>query len=391
LIKARTRQMLIAAAFAGLFLVLSLGVTLKVFGNETNFPMPYALLSRVPPFDASRTPVRFIVIGLFFIMIVAAFGMRWLQNNIARRWGRQWSYVTMALVSIWSIAEAYQPVAKQPAFVPPPQLSRVTAGPVFQLPSFGYDGYASLLQVFHHQPISTGYVARLSENEAAHASELSELAARSTTFCEEIKRLGYRNIIVLPNEFEPFAPSGVTQLELGKCPVPFLDLRAPGVISTRSNFIVREGREEPVRFPLLGIQERLSFGSSSADDYLWYGWSGRETLSHWTNADRAAVIFTIDDRLRNASLKLRIFGAPFIAPGKLNSQRILITLNDQKIAEWTSSNPEPAERVIEIPANRLQKNNTLIFQLPDAASPRSMQVSADDRLLGFNIQWIELD
>jgi hypothetical protein len=355
--------------------------------------MPYGLLlSDLPPFDASRTPVRFIVIGLFFVMIAAAFGMRWFQNVVAQRWGRRWSYVTMAVVLMWSIAEAYQPVAKQPVFVPPAQLSRITPGPVFQLPSFAYDGYASLLQVFHHQPISTGYVARLSEKNAAHAADLSEIASRASTFCEEIKRHGYRNVIILPNEYsEPLGQPDVTQLQLGNCSMPVVDLRRPGVSLTRPNFQVREGREDPIKFPLLSIQQRLLFASSSAADYLWYGWSVREAGSRWSNADRAAVIFSIDDLTRASSLKLRIFGAPFIAPGKLDSQRILITLNGQKLAEWTSSSSEPAERIIEIPARLLQQNNTVIFQLPDAASPRRLGVSNDDRLLGLSVQWIELD
>jgi hypothetical protein len=58
-----------------MFFVLSLGPTLKIFGTETGIPMPYSVLMKVPPFDSGRTPVRFVVVGMFFLMIVAAVGL----------------------------------------------------------------------------------------------------------------------------------------------------------------------------------------------------------------------------------------------------------------------------------------------------------------------------
>jgi hypothetical protein len=376
------------------FLLLSLGGTLKVFGTETNIPMPYALLMRLPPFDSGRTPVRFIVMGLFFLMIVAAAGMSWFENFIASRKGSNWARAVMALVFVWTTAEVYQPIAKQKVFMPSPQLAKLAPGPVFELPLLAYDGYASLLQVFHHQPIATGYLARISPAQLEHATLLKHVTDRGPTFCEEIQKLGYRNIIITPNEYmEPHDPGGVTQLELEKCSLPVVDLREQGsLMPNHPNFVIRERREEPVDYPLLAPQTRLKFSSEEAEKYLWYGWSGREILSHWTDCGKAALVFSVTDQMKSqGKVKLKIFGGPFIAPGKVDSQRIIIELNDQRIAEWTLNKPEPEERVIEIPAGLLRDKNALVLRLPDAASPRSLGTSEDSRLLGFNVQWIEVE
>jgi hypothetical protein len=395
LVKEKHRYVRISAVMSALFLLLSLGATLKIFDRETNIPMPYALLMNVPPFNSGRTPVRFIVMGLFFLMIVAAFGMRWLQTAVEKRKGIRWSYAAIALVFIWTTAEVYQPIAKQRVFAPPGQLEKMAPGPVFELPLLAYDGYSSLLQVFHHQPVVTGYLARLSPEQLEHALEMKLLTNRGPRFCEEIRKRGFRNIIITPNEYmEPYDPAGVTQLELEKCSLPVIDLRAQGSpMPHHPNFLIRELREEPISYPLLALHSRLQFSSEEADQYLWYGWSGREIYSHWTDSEKSALVFGVDEevRKRQPSLKLKIFGAPYVVPGKLDAQRVTIELNGAKVAEWNLNNPEPTERVVEIPANVMRAQNTLVFRLPDANAPKKLGISEDWRLLGFNVQWIEIE
>ncbi|MCU1264984.1 MAG: hypothetical protein JWM21_1302 [Acidobacteria bacterium] len=394
-IKVRNRYLRISAVLAAVFLVLSLGATLKVFGTETRWPLPYALLMRVPPFDLGRTPVRFIVMGLFFLMIVAAAGIAWLQNTVAARSGPRWSYALLALIFFWATAEVYQPIARQHPFMPPQQLSKMAPGPVIELPLLAYDGYASLLQVFHHQPIATGYLARISQTQLDHATALKEIIDRGgPNFCEEIRKRGFRNIILSPPEYiEPYDPGTVKQLELQKCSLPVIDLRPQGaLVRNHPNFIIKEATEEPVEFPQLGPRTRLQFSSEETNKFLWYGWSGREILSHWTNSGQAAMVFSVPEQVKKeAGLKLRIYGGPFIAPGRVDAQRVRIELNDQPIAQWTLTNPEPAEHAIEIPAGLIREKNVLVFRLPDAASPRTLGISEDWRLLGFNVQWLEIE
>ena len=399
LFKVSNRRLRISAVLAFVFLLLSLGPTLKVFGTETRLPLPYALLMRVPPFDSSRTPVRFIVMVLFFLMIVAAGGMMWLQNALAARRGARWGYAAMALAFLWSTAEVYQPIARQRPFTPPRKLERIVPGAVLELPVLPYDGFESLLQVFHHQPIATGSLARNNESQLEQAIALKQLADRGGPgLCEEARKRGFRNIVITPSEYlEPFDYGGVTALELDKCSLPVIDLRAQGsLLPGHPNFVIREGREEPVEFPLLPARTRLQFSSEVADKYLWYGWSGREIVSHWTDRGKAALVFSLApardaQSKQQQTVELRIFGGPYLAPGKLGSQRVIVELNDKRLAQWTLTSAEPAEHRIEVPASAVREKNVLVFRLPDAASPISLGVSEDWRLLGFNVQWIEID
>jgi hypothetical protein len=317
-----------------------------------------------------------------------------LQTALAQRFELRWSNTAMALVLLWCTAEVYQPIARQRVFTPPRQLEKMAPGPVFELPLLAYDGYASLLQVFHHQPIATGYLARISQPQLDQATVYKQLTDRGPTFCEEIKKLGFRNVIISPNEYmEPHDPGGVTELELEKCSLPVIDLRAQGVPLLRHpNFVIREAREEPIAYPLLAAGTRLHFSSDEAEKYLWYGWSGREIYSHWTDCGKAALVFSVDEQiLQQQNARLRIFGGPFIAPGKVDVQHVVVELNEQKLGEWKLSNPEPAEQVMDVPVRLLREKNSLVFRLPDAASPRTLGVSEDWRLLGLNVQWIELD
>ena len=125
----------VAAGVAIVFFILSLGPTLKVFGTETGVPMPYALLMKIPPFALSRTPVRLVVMGIFFLTIVAASGIAWTQNTLRSRLGSRLSFVVPLVVFVWTAAEAYAPLPRQPSFVPPPELANLLNGPVLNLPA----------------------------------------------------------------------------------------------------------------------------------------------------------------------------------------------------------------------------------------------------------------
>jgi hypothetical protein len=65
------RATLRALAITGVvFLVISLGPRLHKFGTETDFPLPYALLQRLPLFD-SALPLRFalVLVGVFGVLL----------------------------------------------------------------------------------------------------------------------------------------------------------------------------------------------------------------------------------------------------------------------------------------------------------------------------------
>lgn len=393
-VRFRKKALWMCATVSLLFYLLSLGPTLKIFATDTGLPLPYLLLMKVPPFDTGRTPVRFVVMGLFLLMIVAACGLSWLQNVLTRRWpgwGRNRAGLAMLLIFVWTTAEVYSVTPRRPPFVPPAALAGIPAGPVLNLPPVQWDGYAAMLQTFHHQPIATGYLARNPETLWTRFGLLKAAFEKGgASFCEYLQSNGYRTVIISPDSVLLPYRFSMSPLDLSRCPVGVVDLRerGPGPFGVPQP----DGSELPLNYPAYDRGTRINFGAAAADRYLSYGWSGREVVSHWTDRGRAAFVFSLAaNGRRGQTATLRIFGGPFLVPGKLAVQRVAIRLNDKEVANWTLTSAEPQLRTIEIPASVLQDKNVLVFDLPDATSPRILGISEDWRLLGFNVQWLEID
>ncbi|MBN1994188.1 MAG: hypothetical protein JW953_15930 [Anaerolineae bacterium] len=198
----RTNQRLvrISALISIIFFVLSLGPVLKVFTFDTALLMPYGLLALIPPFDVGRAPVRFVVIGLFFWMVVAAFGLQWFQNIILKKYGQLVAAAAMLFIFLWVVSEIYLPVPHQQPYVIPPQLEGIVAGPVINLPLKFHNGWALSLQMFHHQPVATGEISRNTAAQWAHYHTLEVLyqEALKTGSCQSFVEMGFRNIIIWP-------------------------------------------------------------------------------------------------------------------------------------------------------------------------------------------------
>ncbi|HEX8098187.1 MAG TPA: hypothetical protein VF507_09130 [Pyrinomonadaceae bacterium] len=383
LLKVKDRLVRLSAVASCCFLLLSLGPTLKVFGTDTGVAMPYALLARVPPFDLGRTPVRFIVMGLFFLMLVAGAGLSWLERTLPERRGKAWGSAAMALLFVWAAAEGYAPAPRQKPFAPPAALANVKAGGVLNLPLLRNDGYAAMLQVFHQQPIATGYLARYTAEEWKQFGELERSFNRGgAQFCERLKSLGFTNIIIAPKRVAPDAPSTVP-LELSRCALNVIDLREPPPF--RGGVAVGL-EEQPEEFPPYEPGTRLDFRAPESDKYLWYGWSGREPQLRWSNGGRAAIVFSLE-RPQSSTLEIRL-GA-FLAPGKLERQRVEVGLNGRRLTTLELKDAGPQVYRIELPSPA--EKNVLSLGLPDSESPAALGLSGDERLLGVNVQWMRID
>lgn len=139
----------------------------------------------------------------------------------------------------------------------------------------------------------------------------------------------------------------------------------------------------PVQAPLIESGLRLEFGTPAVEKYLWYGWSGPEPGFRWTDGHEAAIVFRANPSKQH---KFRIRAAPFIG-GSVNAQKVTLTLNGERLGEFELTAGQEFE--LTIPASNLGTNNVLTFQLPNAASPRSLGLSDDDRLLGLRVEWLE--
>jgi hypothetical protein len=384
LLSDRRKLVRVPLLMSALFFALSLGPTLKIFSTDTGIRMPYSLLAQLPPFNTGRTPVRFVVMGMFFLMIVAAYGVSWAEGKLRRRWSARLCALAMASLLFWTIAEVYAPVARQKPFVPPKGLGKIVKGPVLNLPLARNDGYAAMLQVLHRQPIATGYLARYTAEQWQQYSDLERNFYRGgAQFCSSMKEMGVRNIIIAPLNISPDAPS-VIPLDLSKCSINVVDLRKEDSGDAAS----KDEPEQPKQFPRLESGRRIDFRAAESDQYLWYGWSGREACCRWSNAGRAALVFSLE-KVGAGRLEIRM--GPFIVPGKVNEQRVEVELNGRPLTALDLKEAEPKMYSIELPANLLSERNVLTLNLPDAESPATLKLSEDSRLLGINVQWIQIE
>ena len=135
------------------------------------------------------------------------------------------------------------------------------------------------------------------------------------------------------------------------------------------------------------LTRRLAFGTPDADPFIWYGWSWAENSFRWNDGDQAAVVFGSDPQ-QDYNLVLKL-GA-FAGQDKPAQQRVTILLNGETLQNLTLVE-EPAREYL-MPVNRgiLRDRNVLLFKLPDAVSPKSLGISADQRRLAIRIEWLEL-
>jgi hypothetical protein len=141
----------------------------------------------------------------------------------------------------------------------------------------------------------------------------------------------------------------------------------------------------PGEFPPADV--RIEFSRTSAEPYLWYGWSVNEPQFRWTNAREAAIIFGLDD-ISDAEFFMKV--SPLIVANKLDQQRLNIHLNNQPLTTLTLTQPIEQELSVPLPERMLRTNNTLVFDLPDARTPKSLGLNQDQRKLALAVFWMEV-
>lgn len=153
-----------------------------------------------------------------------------------------------------------------------------------------------------------------------------------------------------------------------------------------------------LNYPSYKINEILGFTKENNNSlkYQFGDWSGAEPEGTWTNGSMAHLIMKIDPKIRK-SLTLKIKASPFINEKHLK-QMVDILINDQFVSQWVFKNGEksPPYYQVTIPENLINNFSTLkiTFKIVDPASPKSLGLSDDDRLLGLfisNIQLIEIE
>ena len=135
----------------------------------------------------------------------------------------------------------------------------------------------------------------------------------------------------------------------------------------------------PDTFPL--TEAPIEFGSVDSSKHLWYGWSGPETPTRWTDGNEAAVIFRLPTE---SDLLIEMTLAPFVGD-KLEQQRLSVYFNGQMAGTFNLVGAETRVVSVQVPRALLRDNNVLLFSLPDASSPRAVGLGDDERLLGLKV------
>jgi hypothetical protein len=142
----------------------------------------------------------------------------------------------------------------------------------------------------------------------------------------------------------------------------------------------------PGGYPPVKDATRLDFGRPEAGPFLWYGWSSDEDLFRWSDGPEAAIVFSLDE-IGDTVLRLRV--GPFLVPGRLDEQHVDVLLNGGRIGQLELKDPGAQEYSFLLPKSLLRRNNAIKFEIPGAASPKSLQGGNDIRLLGIRVEWIE--
>ncbi len=136
----------------------------------------------------------------------------------------------------------------------------------------------------------------------------------------------------------------------------------------------------PREFPLL-VDGELAITNAEMDRVLWYGWIQGTEREVWAEKD-AALVFRLTDR--NATT-IQMTMVPFIVPGKLDAQRVKVTLNEVPLTELTLNENSPRVYSLVLPAEALRENNSLVFHAPGAESPLKLGAGDDPRPRSFRL------
>jgi hypothetical protein len=126
----------------------------------------------------------------------------------------------------------------------------------------------------------------------------------------------------------------------------------------------------------------VDLGQPEAGKFLWYGWSGAESGVRWSDGKEATIVFSVTEP-RNLLLEIRM--QPFLPGRQIVSQRVNLKLNNQDVQSLTLIDPEMKGYRVTLPQSALKHQNVVTLEMPDAASPLSLKIGNDYRVLGIRV------
>ncbi len=152
----------------------------------------------------------------------------------------------------------------------------------------------------------------------------------------------------------------------------------------RMSVVKVQARPVARTYPQLKLGAVVRFGSHDADRYLWSGWYGPERTFRWSRGTRAVALFSVRDAATRARA-LVVKGSCYF------TQHVRAELNGTTVASFECSDRRFQDWRWKIPAGTLKEKNTLVLELPDAASPAELDRSRDTRKLAVGIASMRLE
>ena len=150
---------------------------------------------------------------------------------------------------------------------------------------------------------------------------------------------------------------------------------------------IPSGLEQAEELPAYPEKGGIDFGGSGVQAFLGDGWSGPEGAFRWTDNIKSEILFALDN-VHAEILDLKLH--PFLAPGRLGAQRLIIKMNGRPVADLVLSDPDSKVYSIRLPKDVLDAKNVLQLEVPDARSPQELGISKDSRRLGIAMELVRL-
>lgn len=151
---------------AALFFVLSLGSSLRVGGEATGLPLPFALFTMTPLLNELRAPSRFSIAVMLSLAILLA--LVWSQVLRGRR--REWP-LALGAGAILVLEYLAIPTPRFPAGAPPfyREMAALPEATVVEIPGIEQTPVETMYhQTFHRKPIFIGTAARIPREKSEY-------------------------------------------------------------------------------------------------------------------------------------------------------------------------------------------------------------------------------
>lgn len=175
---------------------------------------------------------------------------------------------------------------------------------------------------------------------------------------------------------------GLRRLVIGRNDIILLFCVAGAVLTTSCS----KTKIEPLSTNQSGrdyaLGKQILFGESGdSERFKVSGWNSTEKEITWTEGPLAVLQLTGIDA--TGSLRIKMTLAALVKPPELASQSVEVFANGQKVADWQVTGK--SEFVALIPPGGSQGNTlTIELRIPKAASPKSLGLSEDPRVLGLS-------